>query len=46
MTDNYTHPFDRDLLTPKFMANPYPYYQQLRAWHEIIAVLLWTMVVS
>ena len=30
MTDNYTHPFDRDLLTPKFMANPYPYYQQLR----------------
>jgi cytochrome P450 len=26
----YSHPFDRDLLSPAFLADPYPYYRQLR----------------
>jgi cytochrome P450 len=30
MSQSYSHPFDRDLLTPEFLADPYRYYRQLR----------------
>ena len=30
MATEFQHPFDRELLSPKFLSNPYSYYKQLR----------------
>ena len=35
MNTEYSHQFDRDLLTPNFLADPYPYYKQLREENPI-----------
>ena len=35
MSQNYMHSFDRDLLTPQFLADPYPYYKTLRQEHPV-----------
>lgn len=35
MNTEYSHQFDRDLLTPNFLDDPYPYYKQLREENPI-----------
>jgi len=36
MTDRYESRFDRDLLSPAYLANPYSYYRELREQSPVV----------